>query len=95
MDEADADELDEPLPDPGWETELDGAGRVEDVGCGAGDVGCEVVPEPTPRGLPGSTGGSFGCPGRPPGSGEVGSTGTVIPTAPLAYTRSTPMTSVT
>jgi hypothetical protein len=55
-----------------------------------------VDEDDVPRGVPGSTGGSFGlCAGGPClGSGEVGSTGTVIPT-PRAYSRSRLMTSRT
>jgi len=90
------DELDELPPDePGCEDDVDGAGLCLDVGPGAGDVdgGDDVVPDGRPRGLPGSTGGSVGCP--PPGSGVVGSTGTVIPTAPLAYASSTLITNRT
>lgn len=56
-------------------------------GPGAAEVDPEsVVPdEPAPRGVPGSTGGWCGsCAGRPCRSGDVGSTGTVSPTAALA-----------
>jgi hypothetical protein len=89
------------------EPELLGSGAGEEllgrgvgcvvVGLGCGEVGfgdgSEPPPDPVPTGLPGSTGGSDGlCFGGPCRSGVVGSTGTVMPTAPLAYTFSRPIT---
>lgn len=89
----------DPDPEPPGAVEVvlpDGAECADvRVGDGLGDGFCLGVPplERTPTGGPGSTGGSDGlCFGVPCRSGVVGSTGTVIPTAPLAYTFSRLMT---
>lgn len=77
---------------------LDGVGCADvAVGDGLGPSFGSPPPGPMPTGGPGSTGGSDGlCLGRPWClSGVVGSTGTVIPTAPLAYTFSRPITVAT
>lgn len=69
--------LDPVAPDP--EPPDPGAGWRRPLG--------EVLAEccdPVPRGVPGSTGGSTGKPGARPNPSEVGSTGTVMPTPPLA-----------